>query len=286
MTKLLDLDFRSEKVEIYLQMLVDGIDDLNATEAELGIDIRNMVKILGKYTHNDDQHHNGETILEHIQWVLEDVQNTTEDKRPDGLQDRRQILSLVALLHDLGKGYTHAILDGRHTFWKHAEISTKLTRAMLWELRRDDPYTYERIEDLVRLHDAFIHLLNAQKTAEGFKYIKRFMQERIYPEGLQDLIWFYYADGARAKRFSETRKEVESLMQNIKQVEQERANAKSVKARWANPPEALVDSIHTLLESEALDSISLLPDLKAVNKALGKEKQYEVLMKIRKLVEG
>lgn len=283
MTKLLHIDIRPEGVEHYLQMLVDGIADLDATEAELGLDIRNLVEHLGRYQHNDDQHHSGETVLEHIKWVVEDVRKVTEY---EPIRDRRPVLSLVALLHDLGKGYTYELIDGKHTFRKHAEVSVKLTKAMLWELRRDDPATYGRIEDLVRMHDAFMRLLEAQKTAKDLKYLNKFMRGPIYPKGVRDLIWFSTADGMRAKRFSGTREGITGLMLDLQKVEKARTAESKLKARWDNPPPDLVLHITELLKDTAPDMVPLMPDLRQVNKALGEAKRYETLAKLRELVTG
>lgn len=282
---LLNVELQADKVEEYLQGLVDGIDNLEEVEEELGLDIRNMVKLLDQYPHNDDIHHHGESILEHIREVLEDVQTVTEGKD----KQQRQLLGLVALLHDLGKAYTYELRDvggkKKHTFYKHAEISVKLAEAMLRQLRENNVDLYKRVLDLIRLHDIFMRLMDAQRGSKDLKYLNKFMRESVYlDDHLDDLVTFSKADSFRAKRFQDTLNGVEAILEDIRKVEQQQKEEEEARARrQALPPDVEAD-LRILLEAEAPDVAPLLPDLKEVNRALGRKKMYPLLRQVQDVV--
>jgi len=281
MTQLLHVELQADKVEQHLQSLVNGIENLEAVEADLGLDLRNMVELLGRYPHNDDIHHHGESVLEHIREVVQDVTEVTETG------PQRHLLGLVALLHDLGKAYTYEWIDGKHTFRKHAEVSVKIAEAMLGELRRDDPEMYQHVLDLVRLHDAFMRLLEARKGTANLRYLNKFMREAIYTNGkLDDLLTFAKADSFRAQRFQESLAGAQGVLQDIREVEKRRKDEEALKRRCEALPPDTVAALRALLEVEAPDAADLLPDLKAVNKALGSQKLYSVLRQVEDIVRG
>jgi len=274
-------DLDPAKVEVYVQGLVDSIDDLDGAEKELGLDLRNMVKLLDEHPHNDDVHHSGETTLEHMRWVLEDVRELSQDKD----EQTRQLLGLVALLHDLGKAYTYQLIDGKHTFRKHAELSVKIAEKMLAQLRKQNAKLYSRIIEVVKDHDAFMRLIDAQRAGDGNRrYLNKFMRGALYTSGhLDDLVTFSKADGARAKRMQDTLDGMEAVLADLKTVEKEqRQEAEKQRSRDKPPPE-VVGAIRTILESDAPELVPLLPDVKRVNQELGKARRYNVLKRIQRL---
>lgn len=233
-----------------------------------GLDIRDTVKRLAKFVHNDDQHHNGEDVLLHIQWVLADLPKVLPEVRTDELQYER--LYLVALMHDLGKAFTYEMIDGKHTFRKHAELSVRMTQALLWELRAQEPQEYQQIEDLVRLHDAFMRLTEAQKGAKGTKYLNKFLREPLYQNGhIQDLITFSRADGFRAKRMGDTLDSLKDVLQDIEKVEERKRLQADEAARQEQKAQEHMGEIRALLEAEAPEAAALLPNLREAKKALG-----------------
>lgn len=274
-------DLDPEKVEVYIQGLVDSIDDLDDVEKELGLDIRNIVKLLDEHPHNDDIHHSGETTLEHMKWVLEDVQELGKDKD----DQTRQLLGLAALLHDLGKAYTYQRIDGKHTFRQHAELSVKIAEKMLAKLRKQNDKLYSRIIEVVRDHDAFMRLIDAQRAGAGSRrYLNKFMRGALYMSGhLDDLIAFSKADGARAERAQDTLDGIEAVLADLKIVEEERRQDAERAKRIAEPPADVIQSVQAILESDAPELVSLLPDLKAVKRELGKARRYDVLKQIGRL---
>lgn len=269
-------DLEADKVEFYVQGLVDSIDDLEGAEKELGLDLRNMVKLLDAYPHNDDIHHSGETTLQHMKWVIEDLQQFTTDMD----DERRRMLGLAALLHDLGKAYTYEEREGKHTFYQHASVSVQIAEKMLAKLREKNAKLVERVLDLVRLHDKFMQLINGRESSGGSKrYLNKLMREALYTEGhIDDLVTLSKADGNRAKRMHETLAGMEAVLADLKEVEeQKRQEAEALKRRQA--PE-VVDAVRAILERGAPELVELLPDLKAIKGQLGKAKRYDLLQQI------
>jgi putative nucleotidyltransferase with HDIG domain len=269
------------EIEVYIQGLVDSIDDLEGAEKELGLDLRNMVKLLDKYPHNDDIHHSGETTLVHMKWVLEDLRELSEDKD----EQTRQLLNLAALLHDLGKAYSYELRDGKHTFHGHAKLSVKIAEKMLAKLRKKNAKLVERVLDLVRLHDVFMQLINARAEGGGNrKYLNRLMREAIYTEGhLDTLVTLSKADGNRAKRMGETLEGIEGILADLKIVEAERQREMEERKRRAEPPPEVVADVRAILEDHAPDLVGLLPNIKAIKGELGKARRYDVLKLISKV---
>lgn len=277
------VDLHVDDVEAYLQGLVDGIDDLDEAEKDLGIDLRNLTKLMAKYPHNDDIHHNGEDVLTHTKWVLEDVHKLVDSKDTQ----KRQLLTLVALLHDVGKAYTYEVIDGKHTFRQHGQKSVQIAEKMLAKLRKDNAKLYQRAIDLIRLHDMFMQLINGRQHSGGStKYLNKLMREAIYLDGhLDDLVTFSKADGGRARRLDDTLENVEKVLDDLKRVEKKRRDEAEARARRQQLDPETEEALRELLEAEAPDVVEHLPDLKAVNRALGQAKRYDVLKKVREVTQ-
>jgi putative nucleotidyltransferase with HDIG domain len=277
------VDLQVDDVEAYLGGLVDGIEDLDSVEAELGFDLRNLTKLMAKYPHNDDIHHNGEDVLTHTKWVLEDLHKLVDVKE----KQKRQLLTLVALLHDVGKAYTYEVIEGKHTFRQHAKASVLIAEKMLAKLREENADLYQRVIDLIRLHNMFMQLINGRAQAGGgFKYLNKLMREAIYLNGhLDDLVTFSKADGARARRMDDTLEQIEEVLADLKRAEQQKCEEAEARERRQNLSPAVEAELRALFEVEAPDAVALLPNLKAVNRTLGQAKRYDLLKKIREIVQ-
>lgn len=276
------VDLQIDEVETFLNGLIEGVEELDGVEDELGLDLRNLTKLLAKYPHNDDIHHSGEDVLTHTKWVLEDIQKLVDDKDAQ----KRQMLSLVALLHDVGKAYTYEWRKdkSKHTFYGHAEVSVRIAEKLLAKLRKDNAQLYKRVLDLIRLHDVFMRLIDARKGASNLKYLNKFMREAVYLDGhLDDLVAFSKADGARARRIDETLEGVEGVLQDIKQVEKEQARKKQEQARQKKLSPKDEAAIRKLLEAQAPHVVELLPDLQAIRRALQKDKNFPLLQQIGRM---
>jgi HD superfamily phosphodiesterase len=266
------------RVEEYLQGLVDEADPVGVP----GIDLRELLDRLKTYTHNDDIHHNGETVLEHIRWVVEDVPRVLADPRTSVLDAKPVVLNFAALTHDLGKAYTYELIDGRHTFRKHADVSVEIAKVLLQDLQGSA--LMEQILDVVQYHDVFMKLIDAREHSNGkTKYLNKFMRTRLYQTNLSDLIAFSIADGFRAKRIEDTRNSMLGVLLDMQLVENRRQEEAEKQARRAQPPADLLEGVESLLRQETPHLIDLLPDLYAVKRALSADKRYSLLQRIAAL---
>jgi len=265
------------RVEEYLQGLVAEA----APVEDPSIDLRELLDRLNRYVHNDDVHHSGETILEHIRWVVEDVPKVLADPSISAVGAEPIVLNFAALLHDLGKAYTYELIDGRHTFRKHANVSVKIARAILWDIR--EVALFDMILDVVEQHDAFMKLIEARRGSQGkTKYVNKFLRSRM-ADHMDDLIAFSIADGYRAQRIGETRTEMLGVLLDMLLVSNRRQEEAERQARRANPPPELLEDVKALLRQETPHLVDLLPDLLAVKKALSADKRYSLLQKISAL---
>ena len=267
-------DLDPEKVEVYVQGLVDSLDDLEGVEKELGLDLRNLTQLLDKWPHNDDIHHSGETTLQHMKWVIEDLQQFT-----GGMDvERRRMLQLAALLHDLGKAYTYELIEGKHTFRQHAKISVRIAEKMLAKLREKNAKFVQRILDLVRLHDSFMQLIDARESSTGTHYLNKLMREAIYTDGhLDDLVTLSKADGHRAERMQETLAGMDGVLADLREVDDRRRQEAEAMQRRRDVPPEVIQKVRAILERGAPELVHLLPDIKAVKGQLGKDKRYDLL---------
>jgi putative nucleotidyltransferase with HDIG domain len=215
--------------------------------------------------------------------VLEDIHKLVDSKDAQ----KRQLLTLVALLHDVGKAYTYEVIDGKHTFRRHGQMSVQIAEKMLTKFRKENAQLYERAIDLIRLHDMFMQLINGRQQSSGdTKYLNKLLREAVYLDGhLDDLVTFSKADGGRARRLDDTLEGVEQVLADIKKVEQKRRDEAEAKARRTQLDPEAEGALRRLLETEAPDVVGYLPDLKAINRALGQAKRYDVLKKVREIIQ-
>jgi len=276
-----------ERVEEYIDGLVHSIEDLEGVEQELELDLKGLTKSLRELEHSDDLYHNGETVLEHIKWVLEDVHRLTSDKD----QELRGVLGLAAILHDLGKAYTHKVSPaGRHQFHGHAQTSVAITERLVLRLEKENADLAELLIQLVKHHDSFLALINAKrdkkKSKSSLKYLNKFMREAIYTKGhLNTLLLFTKADSARSKVFDDTLHGMDEVLEDLAKVEARAGEEAKCRADRERRIQEQMGPIREMLEEEAPGVADLLPDIKAVKRALGQSKRYGVLKKLDQIVD-
>ena len=275
------LEITADNVEQVLTDLTNDLDSVDEIEKSLGLDLQSLTHLMRQYPHNDDIHHNGEDVLQHTKWVLQDLAELTQGMD----SERKTILTLSALLHDLGKAYTYAFIDGQHTFRKHALKSVQIAEALLAKHRESLGSLYPRILDLIRLHDTFMVLINAKAKASGFHYLNKIMRESIYLDGhLDDLLTLSKADSRRAKRYESSLADAELVLQDIAEVERKRQEESQAKERRQQAVLDHLPEIQMIL-TEVPEAVAALPNLSDVNAALGAAKRYDLLKKLKEITK-
>jgi putative nucleotidyltransferase with HDIG domain len=288
-TNLRELEITSQNLESVLNGLIADVHDLEGVGSRLGVDLQNMTSIMQKIHHSDDLHHNGETILTHIGWVLDDVDRLTQTMDAE----KRALLRLTALCHDLGKAYTHNFdpTKQKHTFRGHADKSVEIAKVLLEKHRQELGDLYDKVLDLVRLHDVFFSLVEARsKQPQGStKYVSGLMQENIYRQGLlRDLLTFAKADAARSKSYDNKIKNFEGVVEDVERAETEMETAareaEVARTRQERKIEEHMPKIRALLEQNFPEAAAVLPNLRETKRLLGQAKRYDLIKEIQDLV--
>lgn len=289
----------ADNAEDVLKALIDDVDNIEEAESRLKLDIRGMLKLLGSLSHNDDLYHNGETVLEHMKWVLEDL-----DKLSDGKDAAtKQVITIAALMHDLGKAYTYEFKGDpgdpkakppkpatppKHTFYQHAVKSVEVAEVLLAKHRERLGDAYSQILDLVRLHDTFLNLAATRLTMGGnVKYLDNFMRESIYTQKrLDHLVTLAKADSNRSKAEAGTLQRIEDVLSDLEKNEALRAEAVARKAREQQNWLDKQPEIRAMLEAGgAAEAAAELPDLAKTMEALGRIKKQNLIPKLRALFQ-
>jgi putative nucleotidyltransferase with HDIG domain len=278
------LEITSANLEEVIKQLVASVDDLDAVEAKLGVSLRNMTELMKQGVHNDDLYHNGETVLTHIGWVLDDANKLSANMD----EEKRTLMKLTALFHDMGKTYTYKFDPERqkHTFHGHPELSVEIAKVLLAKHKESLGKLYQHVLDFTRLHDVFYALAHERsQSGEGnTKYVRRFMQEAIVQDGLaKDLLEFARADSFRARSHAEKIKEAEGVIADLEKEKERAAEEAALKARIREREQAAIPQIRERLEAEAPEAAEKLPDLKAAMEVLNRMKRYDILQWIMKL---
>jgi putative nucleotidyltransferase with HDIG domain len=264
---------------------VEGVQITVPGKGTFTVTVKDLLARLYTLYHNDDKHHNGESLIQHISEVYDAVEAETMGWP----EERRDLLRATALLHDLGKAYTHEYKNGRHTFYGHNEVSRDLAQTLLWEAI-DWPDFSEQVFDLVLYHDVFFALMNNRVHAKGLKYLKKFARHPVsHGAQLENLVAFARADSGRSRTFqTETLVGIDTILSDLGKYRAQ-ATAKT-REREAQSRRVEVnleqhwDEIASLIESAVPGGSTLLPDLKAVNRELGSAKRYDVIKAIQTIL--
>ncbi len=282
-----ELEITSENLEATFNALIAGIDNIEEVEKKLGLDLRNMTTLMKGSVHNDDLYHNGEDVLTHIGWVVDDANRISQNMDAE----KRVLLRLTALCHDLGKAYTHAWdpVKQKHTFFNHAQKSVAIAEALLAKHREQLGELYQHVLDFTRLHDVFYALLHqrSQQQEGSTKYLQNFMREVIVQKGLiRDLLEFARADSFRARTHEQKMKDFEHVLADLARAEQASQEAANEPARIMKNIHERMPQIRTYLEAEAPEAVALLPDILEVKRFLGKRRLFEVVRGLTDLIKA
>jgi putative nucleotidyltransferase with HDIG domain len=273
----------SDQIEGFLKELIENIDNLKEIESALDMDIQNMVERMSQFKHNSDEYHNGEDILTHTKWVLNDLETLIENMD----DERKVVLRLAALMHDLGKAYTYEVQpDGKHTFRNHAEKSVELASVLLEKHKENLGSLYDRVIDLISKHDLFIQLLNGRKNSKNIKYLNKFMQDSIYLGGhLEDLLILSMADGNRSQVKQRTLDDIKNVLDDIKKFEEQKKEKEYNTIKKQENFKNKLPEIQNLLLNEGFSEAAFMDELSEINSILGKNKKYDLIKKIKMMLE-
>jgi hypothetical protein len=276
-----DIHVTPNNVEDVLQLLLDDTD-VHRVESSSGLALRELIVRMRTLRHNDDAFHQGETILEHTQWVLADLDALTVGMP----YETRQILNCVALFHDLGKAFTHTVEGVLNRFYRHAQSSVLVVEALLSRERSPEFFL---IRDLVRLHDVFLSLAQArrQRTDDSLHYLNSILREQIVQNGQLDLlITFVRADTMRAQVDCESSRSLAGVLRDIVTHRDRAQAAVELRQRMAERAVSRVNDLRDLL-AEVPEAAGMLPDVSRANEVLGRVQRYDLIRGLHAaLLEG
>ncbi|MFH1467576.1 MAG: HD domain-containing protein [Pseudomonadota bacterium] len=281
------LDVGAASLESRLAELIALVPEPTLRVGDL--DLRELPRRMAEVRHSDDGHHNGESVLEHTRWVLEDLAPLTVGWRPH----RARRLRVVAMLHDLGKVPTHAWDDKkqRHTFHGHHQQSEAIARRLLAPFAEDVPGERERLLALVRFHDVFFQLGHARPAEGATRYLRKFAAEAVSEgEALEELATIARADSQRARRREPTHHEIAQVVADLaRHRAEEAARIEAQAAAQARREANMVTrraEIVALLEEVEPGLPELLPDLRAINARLGARKAWDAIRAVEGMLAG
>jgi len=282
---LFSLDITPDNIEQVLQQITESVQEVDGIEDASVEELKTLLDNMKNLIHSDDEHHYGESILDHTKKVLSNIEQLTNE-----LDDKtKQLMRLVALCHDLGKAFTHEIKEKdsakKHTFYGHAkksvEILTKLINQQI--LEREE---YKNLIVLVKEHDEILSIYS--QRGNSLKYIKNIISSDAYTYGLFELqIAFAKADSVTQAALDETNKMVEIIRSDIttynkQQKEKEQADILRA-AEIQNLIETKGQEISELFSVEPT-LLALWPDAKAIRAEIGRMKNFDLMKKFNSII--
>lgn len=292
---LYDLEITLDRFEEQIESLMDGVDATSTLVQQLNFDFKNVLKALRETTHSSDDYHIGESILDHMKDVLRNVNVLTTGWD----EKRRNILRVVAFLHDISKPETFAVNKNKHTFYGHAQRGADVAKAVLEQFIDDSEEIKEYVEKLVKYHDTLFMLFDSKKRINdpnNVQYLKKFIQSGLaLGEGFEDLKTFALADSITAHSAQSTLEAIEIISKDIdlyfkQQEEEQRQQAlKAEKTKQAlQQNRSTILSILSKYVDEAdiptFDAILRDGDMSSLNRELGMMKLYQAIKEIKKFL--
>lgn len=282
-----DIDIRADNLEEELLKLFSNIDDLESLKGELKYDVNSLFDDMNKLKHNDDMFHHGETIMDHTREVLEDLEEYIEDMD----EDRKRLLRLVAVLHDIGKAVSYGWNEEKNkpTFHGHAEESMKIAERMLAKYKDESEELLQNILELVKEHDVFLKLVDQRGKSKNLKYLKNFSNKSLsVGKDLENIVAIAKADNKRARSAEKDFKAIQGIVDDLSQYRIQAKEREEEEIRLkAKAKENVIkykDEILDIAKNVSPEAKQAFPDIKAMNRVFGMNKQYDAIKKIKDIL--
>lgn len=283
---------RVETFEDQIIELIKGIDLTSDAVKELNFDFKNLVSELNRVKHSDDDFHVGETVMDHMKMVLQNVNRLTQGWD----EKKRNMMRLTAFLHDIAKPETFELRDTKATFYGHPDRGYAITKVLLTQFKEESEELRDYVAMLVKYHHSLYQLTDAKnklKDPNQLSYLKGFIRAGLATEdSLKDLTTFAMADSMTPKALEEAVNGAKIITEDVKRYKamQEAADQlEKEKARRAltklGDTKALKRVLSTFLTPQELQAVlGMAPNLQAMNTALGKMRKFEAIKALKSYV--
>lgn len=284
---------RVETFEDQIEDLIEGIDLTSDKVKDLNFDFSNLIRELKEVKHSDDDYHIGESIMDHMKMDLQNVNDLTQgwDKK------KRNILRLLAFLHDIAKPETFEMRGDKATFYGHPDRGYEVAKVILDQFTEETEELREYVAKLVKYHHHIYQLAHSKKQLKDptqLSYLKKFIQEGA--GSLQDLALFAKADSMTPQGLEEVKESIKVITEDVKRYrEQEKEEAEKerkmkeladTRIRDERKVRQILESNSTLKDNEIQKVLDLIPEVSDINRYLGQNKQYKAIKALQSYLQG
>jgi len=281
-----------ETFEVQILELIEGIDHTSDAVKDLNFDFKNLVNELNRVKHSDDDFHIGESIMDHMKAVLENINRLTKGWD----EKKRNMLRLTAFLHDIAKPETFEMRNNKATFYGHPDRGYAITKVLLTQFKGESEDLRDYVATLVKYHHTLYQLTDAKnklKDPKQLSYLIGFIRAGLATEeSLKDLSVFAMADSMTPKSLEEAVTGAKIISEDVKKYKamQEAADRmqlekeKKMQDKMRNY-KALHHILAPFLTEEELNLVlRKAPDLSAMNKELGTMRKFEAIKALKTYV--
>jgi putative nucleotidyltransferase with HDIG domain len=182
--------------ELEKMLLIDPAESLKLIyESDVWRTIMSFLESMAEVRHDYRGHHHGETVLDH---TIESLRNLKK------LHNLNRYNVLAVLLHDVGKPDVVKEVDGKMMFIGHEEVSARIAREWLREMRYDNK-TVKIVSDAIRIHEK-IHHARGNRGALAKIWVEDAKED---PEVMEIAIEIAEAD--KGERYDDVRQMIEEF---------------------------------------------------------------------------
>jgi putative nucleotidyltransferase with HDIG domain len=287
-----DFVLKVDSFEDQIEELIKGIDLTSKAVKELNFDFINLRKDLQKVKHINNDYHVGESILDHMKVVLKNVNDLTKgwDKK------KRNMIRLMALLHDIAKPETFAMKGDKSTFYGHPDRGYQVAKVLLSQFTSETEELRDYLARLIKHHHDISQLAHAKtqlKDPSDVSYLKKFIRSGMATEeSLRDLSTFAKADSMTPASLRASLKAIKTITEDVKafkreqeqQEKEEERKRKEMERRLKNKKQVR-EVLQPFLDEKLLDQVlRAAPDISAMNTLMGRNKEYNAIKVLKEYI--